>query len=97
MSDKKKIFVLSNGECGAGTVAIALCEDGEFLAEHVSGMEHYVPENMGIGTDWKHDIYNKHCGVDGWELEYIKPENKETHEGLKRAVELNQKETKEGE
>lgn len=75
---------------GAGTdwqVVMAMTENGHYLASHVSSHELWAKHDIGLTSNWKHDIYSKHC-PDGYELEWI--DNPESHEGLDAAYKLNQ-------
>ena len=84
---KKKIFCFNNGGVYGMLHAVAMCEDGHPLAEHACSHEYYMPHDLGITSDWKHDRYNKHCGEGNWELEWV--QNPRTHEGLQKAIALN--------
>ena len=67
---------------------MAICEDGYCLAVHVSSIEGWAKHDIGLTSDWKHEIYREHC-PDGYELEWVdKPKE---HTGLMAAYELNQK------
>ncbi len=53
----------------------ALCEDGTGLASHWCSSKYYIPHDMGITSDWKHDTYDEHC-PDGYDLILVEdPEN----------------------
>jgi len=73
-----------------GVHPVALCEDGNSLAGHLCSHEGFVKHDMGFTSDWKHEHYDEHCGKDNWELEYIEDEDIEAHEGLQKAIKLNQ-------
>jgi hypothetical protein len=85
---KPKIYAFINS--GEGTdwiIVVALADDGHCLASHCSSSEGWAKHDIGIGSDWKHDIYNE-AYPDGWELVWV--EHPLTHEGLLKAYELNQ-------
>lgn len=85
---RKKIYCFNNGGQPGLLLAVAVCEDGHCLAQHVCSSEGFMPHDLGMVGTWKHDIYNSHCGEGNWELEWV-PNPKE-HEGLKEAFRLNQ-------
>ncbi len=45
----------------------ALCEDGHFLAWHISSSESFAKYDIGITSERQHDKYKEHC-PDGYEL-----------------------------
>jgi len=87
---KKKIFVFNNGGHHNMLMAMALAEDGHVVGQHCCSSEGFMKGDMGITSTWKHDQYNEHFGVDGWELEWVETCNLETHEGLTAARKLNE-------
>lgn len=80
-----KIFIFNNGGSPGWYSAQALSEDGYFLAGHICSEDGWIDHDMGITSDWKHDVYNKHY-PGGWELVRVTGNIKE-HEGLKAAYE----------
>ena len=68
--------------------AIAMAEDGTVLADHICSSEGFMPHDLGITSNWKHDKYNKYYGEGNWELEWVS--NVNTHEGLEKACKLHQ-------
>ena len=68
----------------------AIAEDGEALASHISSNESFAKHDIGITSDWKHDIYNEKY-PEGWELEWINRDELDTHIEFNKAIELNQK------
>lgn len=63
MNKKKKIFVFNNGGGSSDwQAAVALGEDGAYLASHICSSEAFMRHDMGIGSNWKHHIYDKHFG-----------------------------------
>ena len=85
MSHTPKIFVFCNG-CQAEDwhVAQALAEDGHFLAAHICSDHGWIPHDMGITSDWKHDSYQVHY-PEGYELVLVAKTEVKTHEGIKAA------------
>ena len=73
---------------GGDVMGYALCEDGEGLASHLSSHEDFSKHDLGLTSSLKHDIYKEHC-PSGFELEWV--DNPDTHEGWKKALELNRK------
>jgi hypothetical protein len=85
---KRKIYAFINS--GKGTdwiIVVALAEDGQCLASHCSSSEGWAKHDIGIGSDWKHDVYNS-AFPEGWELEWV--DNVKGHEGIDKAYKLNQ-------
>lgn len=68
-------------------VGHALAEDGAGLASHLSSNVEYSKHDLGLTSDWKHDVYQKHF-PDGYELEWV--DNPDTHAGWQAALALNQ-------
>jgi hypothetical protein len=88
MSDIPKIYVFINS--GKGTdwvVGCAIAEDGTGLGSHVSSNEFWFRHDMGLTSDWKHEIYDKHY-PDGYAL--VEVEDVAKHKGLDAAYQLNQ-------
>lgn len=48
----------------------ALCEDGDFLAGHVSSTVEWVQYDLGLTSERKHVGYKEHCR-DGYSLEWV--------------------------
>ena len=90
MSDKKQIYGFNNGGSPGWMQAIAICEDGHILAEHICSNEGFMFHDLGIEhSKWKHDQYDKHCGPGNWEISWVPRDQIEGHEKLPRAFELN--------
>jgi len=79
--DKPKIYVFVNTvyENRSDVIPQALAEDGTALASHFCSSVGFAKHDMGITSDWKHDIYQKHY-PDGYELEWV--DNPNSHEGI---------------
>lgn len=84
----KKIYIFMNSGRGTDWIeGMALCEDGHYLAGHVSSSYGFFRHDMGLTGEWKHDLYKAHC-PDGYEL--VEVENPSSHDGVKEAYALNQ-------
>lgn len=80
---KPKIYIFNNGGKPGWYHASALAEDGHFLASHICSDPGFIPHDMGITSNWKHEYYTKHY-PNGWELELVTGNIKE-HKGLMAA------------
>lgn len=89
MSKKKKIYGFNNGGARSFLQAVALGEDGSFLASHLCSSEGFMLHDLGVTSDWKHEIYNKHFGEGNWEIEFVPSGGIDSHEGLQKALQLN--------
>lgn len=76
----KTIFVVPNGESYLGVHMVALTEDGDCIAEHLSSHTTWGKHDMGIDSNWKHDIYNSVYGEGNWKLVYADEEVMESEE-----------------
>lgn len=86
-TSKPKIFVFINAPVAENWyAAVALTQDGEFIAHHVSSTIEWSKHDMGITSDWKHEKYDAHY-PDGYELEWVDGDVRE-HAGVKAAYEL---------
>ena len=83
-----KIFCFNNGGARGWMYAVAIGDDGHCLAQHVCSSEDFMPHDLGITSNWKHENYNKHFGEGNWELEWVS--NPKNHAGLDAALVLNQ-------
>ena len=89
--NKPKIYLACSPAAGWGAedvVGYALAEDGQCLAQHLSSNVAWSQHDMGLTSDWKHDVYAEHY-PDGYELEWV--DDPHTHEGWLKAMELNKK------
>lgn len=76
-----------NGSTVSGNViGYALAEDGTGLCSHLSSNEDFSKHDMGLTSNWKHDIYQEHY-PDGYELEWVTNFH---HPGFEQAFKLNQ-------
>jgi len=83
----KKIFCFCNGRNPGWYSALAVCEDGHVVGQHICSSVGWVKHDLGIGSSSKHDQYAEHC-PEGYELVWV--ENPKDHEGLMAAYALNQ-------
>jgi hypothetical protein len=83
-----KIYCFVNGRNSFGCSVVALADDGRCVAGHLSSNIHFAIHDIGITSDWKHDIY-KELFPDGYELEWIDEKDLDDHVGLQAACELN--------
>jgi len=84
-----KIFCFNNGGNPGCMLGMAISEDGYCIAQHVSTHEGFMKHDLGMTSDWKHENYNEHYGKGNWELEWVKTEEVNNHEGLQKAIKLN--------
>jgi hypothetical protein len=49
---------------------MAIAEDGNVLAKHLSSNTHWAKHDIGITSDWKHNYYKAHY-PDGYELVWL--------------------------
>ena len=83
-----RIYVLCNSCSEDWHEAMALAEDGTYLAGHVCSSHGFIPHDMGIDPNgWKRDIYAQHY-PDGFEVEWV--ESPRQHAGLMEAYRKNQ-------
>jgi len=64
----------------------AVTADGRGLASHLSSSTGWAKHDMGLTSDWKHDVYRREC-PDGYELEWV--DDVDSHTGLQTALALN--------
>jgi hypothetical protein len=64
----------------------ALAEDGHGLCSHFSSHEAWSKHDLGLNSDWKHEIYEKKY-PEGYELIWI--DDPDHDERWLKAVELN--------
>lgn len=83
-ANKPQIFIFCNGCSHEWHNATAISEDGHFLAGHICSDHAWIPHDMGITSDWKHDAY-KAKYPDGYELVMVPKEEIKTHAGITAA------------
>jgi len=87
MTDKTKIYCFINDKnyTGGDCIVIAISEEGRNLCSHLSSSIEWAKHDIGITSDWKHNIY-KGFYPDGYELVWVDdPESEEFQEILDRA------------
>ena len=82
------IYCFCNGGSPGWLNAMAMADDGHVLAQHCCSDIGFVPHDLGIGSDWKHNHYDEHFGAGNWTLEWVAEPLK--HSGLLAAYALNQ-------
>jgi hypothetical protein len=87
---KPKIFAFSSVVGGGDGIALAMAEDGTVVDSHYCSNEAWVPHDLGVTCDWHHEEYKKHY-PDGFEMEFVRAADVESHAGLIAAFALNQK------
>ncbi len=82
-----RIFAFINGRFGGSDlVVVAVAEDGTCLAQHVSSGVSWARHDIGVTSDWKHDIYAERY-PDGFAVEWV--DDPADHPDLQRAIALN--------
>jgi hypothetical protein len=67
-------------------IGCALSEHGDGICQHLSSSIEWAKHDMGLTSNWKHDIYDKWF-PDGYELVWI--DNPETDPRWQEVIELN--------
>ena len=89
---KPKIFLYCTPAAGWGpgdVIGCAMAEDGTGIAQHLSSSEGFAKHDMGLTSNWKHELYQKHY-PEGYELEWVPTDQLETHEGFQKAWALHE-------
>lgn len=86
--DKPQIFAFLNGGSPGWFQCLAMAEDGEVLSGHVCSNELFVPHDLGVTSDWKHDKYRQKY-PDGFRVVYVPNAEVEAHVGLQAAFAKN--------
>jgi hypothetical protein len=83
-----KIYLMAfeSNALGSGYSGQAVAEDGTGICGHYSSSLHFAKHDMGLTSDWKHDLYAKHY-PNGYELEWV--DNPDSCPGFLKAFELN--------
>ncbi len=90
MKTKIYLYCVPGGFRKTDVIGYAISEDGSGLVSHLSSDEWSSKHDMGFTSDWHHDVYDAKY-PDGYELEWVEMDEVDTHEGLKKASELNEK------
>lgn len=80
-------FFNSNQEFG-DAVGVAITEDGQVLATHVSSNESWSRNDLGMNGEPspKHAAYDEAC-PEGWECEFVRiRDDRDKHAGLQAAL-----------
>jgi len=67
-----RIYCFNNGPKGSGFEVVALAND-KVIARNWSTEERYLKEDIGIGSQWGHEIYSSKF-PEGWELVWLEDE-----------------------
>jgi len=86
---RNSVGVINDAEITGDVIGCALAENGKCLTSHYSSGIEFSKHDMGLTSEWKHDIYEKEY-PDGYELEWVECENLDTHEGFQAAFKLYQ-------
>ncbi len=73
---------------GGDVMGYALAEDGVALGSHLSSNKEFSKHDMGLTSDWKHEIYCKYY-PNGFELEWV--DDPDNHTEWQIAFALNRK------
>ena len=84
-----KIYAFNNGGSRGWMSAVAIADDGRGVAGHICSDEYFMPHDLGVTSDWKHENYDKYFGAGNWEIEWVPSEAINDHAGLQAAFELN--------
>jgi len=71
---------------GGDVLGAAIAEDGTGLAEHLSSSVAFAQHDMGLTSNWQHDVYSEHA-PNGFELVWV--DDPSTHDGWQSALALN--------
>ena len=80
------IYCFNNGGPARFLSAVALGDDGICIAGHCCSDEGFMPHDLGITSDWKHELYDAHFGAGNWKLEWVA--DPASHAGLNAAIAL---------
>ena len=87
------IYAFSNVRGGGDGICYAMAEDGTVLGSHWCSHELYAPHDLGVNEGARldrHEDYRKHY-PDGYRMDFVHAITVESHEGLREAWALNQK------
>lgn len=89
--NKPKIFCFSSVVGGGKGVAYAMAEDGIILESHFCSNEDYVSIDLGVDEGSRPDLHKHYAAYyqDGYEMEFVRANQIQDHEGLKKAFALN--------
>lgn len=79
--------IIQDAEPTGDTYGVAIKDNGAILAAHLSSGANWTRHDMGITSNWKHDVYEKEC-PNGYELEWVDFYNWKINEGFKSVLSL---------
>ena len=92
MSTKHKIYCFNNNTTVTDwNNIVAVADDGHCLAGHICSAPCFFKHDIGIESNWKHELYNAHFGEGNWELIWIDDPTPGKNPELDAAMVLNQK------
>lgn len=83
----KKIYAFQNFEGGGEGPGVAISEDGAVLASHWSSNDYWAAHDLGVTSNWKHEIYQKYY-PEGFEVVFVEDADMDSHEGVQAAIKL---------
>lgn len=86
------IYGFNNGGSRGFLDAVAIAEDGHGLGSHICSHEAFMLGDLGIRVGTRSDRHEKDYQVhypEGYRMDWVPSSEIETHEGLKKAFELN--------
>lgn len=91
MTKTPKIYAFSNVKGGGDGIALAIAEDGHVLASHWCSHETYVPGDLGVTEGSRPDHHRTYAAhyPGGYEMEFIRASEVNSHAGLTEAFRLN--------
>lgn len=87
-----KIYGFVNGGSPGWLDVAGIAEDGVCLSGHVCSHPSFGPHDIGVTSDWKHEIYRKYY-PQGFTVEWVA--DVKAHDGIQRAFALNRAMSKE--
>lgn len=94
------IYGFNNGGSDGWYSAVVLAEDGTCLGSHVCSHEGWMRYDLGIYAGYREDRHENDYKVhfpDGYRMDFVPSGEVKTHEGLRKAYELNQQKRKDSE
>lgn len=82
------LFAEKGGFSQFDVLGYALAEDGQGLASHMSSSIGFSQHDMGLTSDWKHNLYNAKY-PEGYQLVWLDASELDAHKGFQAAYELN--------
>lgn len=82
---KSSYGTICDAEITGDTYGVAIKDDGSVLATHYSSGVNWTMHDMGITSDWKHEIYQNEC-PDGYILEWVEFHNWQSNTEFKKVL-----------